>query len=140
MPSPLISVARDLVIFLVLVNKGDILTTGDFLYKCECFLQKRNSYLVFRVSPCFLENNQLKIMIMPQRLTLSWQILLPYNLFVDLQPPKLTLCLDFWPAMPWSISIHSMQSKTGFTSLWVLSQNTPPSQRAGEASFITFSK
>ena len=43
-------VLKDLVILLFQVE-GDTLTNGDFPYKCKCFLQKANSYLVFRVLP-----------------------------------------------------------------------------------------
>ena len=30
---------------------GDTLTNGDFPYRCKCFSQEGNSYLVFRVFP-----------------------------------------------------------------------------------------
>ena len=51
LPSSLIRVPRDLVIFLLLLQMGDTLTNGDFPYKCKCLLQKGNFHLVFRASP-----------------------------------------------------------------------------------------
>ena len=45
-------------------SKGDTLTNGDFHYQCiiNIFLQRGNSYLIFRVFPSllYLKNNQLK--------------------------------------------------------------------------------
>ena len=48
---------------------GDILTNGDFSYKCKFSLQKSNFYSDFRASPvsAIFQNNQLKIILMEKR-------------------------------------------------------------------------
>ena len=59
-----IRISNDLVILLFLAQReGDILTNGDFLYKCKFPIQKNNFYSLSRTSLVSVvsQNDQLKV-------------------------------------------------------------------------------